>query len=612
MTKNFENDEIKQIEEHGIKNIKYMMKMLWRADKGTVIYTLYKNIGEEIFYVFFFVYMTQYIYTCIEQKTPFNQLLRFIIVLCICHVVIHIVSAGHSYYMKLHMPLVYKSIYGQVIDKSIQIEYKKFEEPEFYDKFTRALDECVSRSIQTLYSISFLTGNFISSIMASVVVARVDWRLLLFVIPAIAASMYFGSKTSKAYFDMDMKNTRNMRTAAYTKRVFYEKKYAAEIRLFGIKNVLLSRHCKAYDDLYKTTREYRIKIAQYDALRWLIFCAVSLSLPMIFVAFIVKGNPGIVVAPYIAMVSALEFVSGGISVTIDRSIEVMKHSKYITNIKSFLEYEPKTRVNCVSADERLSEIEFKNVSFTYEGALKPTIVNMNLHIHSGEKIAFVGHNGAGKTTLVKLIMGLYDVTDGEILVGGKNVSDYEAKSYHSHFGTVFQDLQIFALPISENVLMRKPQNDEERKIVEEAIEKAQLGEKLKSLPNGIDTMVTKEFDDNGIVFSGGESQKLAIARVFAKNPDIVILDEPSSALDPIAEYNMYNNMLEASEGKTVIFISHRLSSARVADKIYMLENGEIIESGSHDELMKMNGSYAKMFEIQAKNYKKCIQEAEVI
>ncbi|MDE7234596.1 MAG: ABC transporter ATP-binding protein/permease, partial [Ruminiclostridium sp.] len=198
--------------------------------------------------------------------------------------------------------------------------------------------------------------------------------------------------------------------------------------------------------------------------------------------------------------------------------------------------------------------------------------------------------------------GLYHATGGEISISGVNINDYEPKSFHSRFGTVFQDLQVFALPLSHNVLMRKPQNEEERRLVEDSLRKAQFGEKLDSLEKGIDTMVTKEFDENGMGLSGGEAQKIAIARVFARKPDIVILDEPSSALDPIAEYKMYQNMLSAAENETVIFISHRLSATRDADRIYMFENGTVIEQGSHAELMALNGKYAEMWKLQAQNY----------
>lgn len=258
--------------------------------------------------------------------------------------------------------------------------------------------------------------------------------------------------------------------------------------------------------------------------------------------------------------------------------------------------------------QSLGDIDLKDVSFTYTGSKSPVIQNLSLHISKGERIALVGENGAGKTTLVKLLMGLYPIREGSITIDDVDIQEYNKQEYHKHFGTVFQDLQIFSLPLSHNVLMKEPENEEERQLVVESLEKAQFGDKLKTLPQGIDSMVTKEFDENGFICSGGQAQKIAIARVFAKDPDIVILDEPSSALDPIAEYNMYKNMMEASEGKTVFFISHRLSSARIADRIYFLEHGQIVETGTHDELMELDGKYAEMFQLQAKNYKEKQQE----
>ena len=248
------------------------------------------------------------------------------------------------------------------------------------------------------------------------------------------------------------------------------------------------------------------------------------------------------------------------------------------------------------------KIDFRDVSFSYVPERK-LIEHMNLVVEPGQMVAIVGGTGAGKTTLVKLLMGLYPISGGKLMVDGVDIREYDKRDYQRHFGAVFQDLQIFSLPLSHNVLMKEPENEEERALVVEALEKAQFADVLEKLPDGINSMVTKEFDDKGFICSGGQAQKIAIARVFAKKPDIVILDEPSSALDPIAEFNMYNNMLEASEGRTVFFISHRLSSARIADRIYFLEHGRIVEQGSHDELMQLDGKYAEMFRLQARNYK---------
>ena len=215
----------------------------------------------------------------------------------------------------------------------------------------------------------------------------------------------------------------------------------------------------------------------------------------------------------------------------------------------------------------------------------------------------MGVNGAGKTTLVKLILRFYDVTDGEILYNGINIKEYNTESLRSRFATVFQDYKNFALSVNENVMCREC-TEEDKAAAREALRKSGALEKTDALPDGADTVLTKEFDENGAGLSGGESQKTAVARMFARDFDIAILDEPSSALDPIAEYKMYENLISATESKTVIYISHRLSSAVLSDNIFVLKNGTVIESGSHNELMKNGGEYAEMFAVQAESYKK--------
>ena len=312
---------------------------------------------------------------------------------------------------------------------------------------------------------------------------------------------------------------------------------------------------------------------------------------------------GASVASYVAMVSAVGYIVTCINDALGHFSEAGKFCMYMKSIRDFLKCPIEETIHdAVLPEGNMGEISYENVSYHYAGSSQMIIKGLNLKVRQGEHIALVGENGAGKTTLMKLLMGLYPVSDGKITVGGKDIGEYEPEAYRDCFGTVFQDFQIFSLPICENVLMKAPETEEERCIVVDALEKAQFGEVLKKLPQGIDTFLTKEFDEKGFVCSGGQAQKIAIARVFAKNPQVVILDEPSSALDPIAEYNMYCNMMEAAKGKTVFFISHRMSSARMADRILFLENGHIVEEGTHEKLMEKNGRYAEMFRLQAKNY----------
>lgn len=582
-------------------NVLYMLKILWHGSKGFVIYTFVKELNENVFWTVFSVYLTQWIYTAIENNTPFTALASFVGVMCIGHICIHIISALHQLCEKQFLPKMYQDFYKRVIHKSISMEYAEFERPDFYDKYTRALNECQQRGSTILYYSAYLVASIASVVTATIIVARVDPMLLLFIIPMVAVSMFFGKKAGDLYYALDFQNTRDGRVAIYAKRVFYEKKYAAELRLFGIGKLLLSRHEKAYEGMAERTKQIRKKLCVIEPVKWICYNILSAILPYLYIALVLEGGNASTAA-YIAMIPALSSLSWRTSDAVEFIVALAKESAFVSNLREFLSYEPKTNADELIEADDLSDIEIRNMGFTYEGAEKATLHDVNISIKKGEKIAIVGSNGAGKTTLVKLIMGLYDPTEGTIKISGEDTSKYERKSLHRRFGIVFQDLQIFALPLSHNVLMRKPENDEERKLVEDSLRKAQFGDKLDSLEKGIDTMVTKEFDENGMGLSGGEAQKIAIARVFARKPDIVILDEPSSALDPIAEYNMYKNMLTATDGETVIFISHRLSATRDADRIYMFEHGTVIEQGTHEELMRLKGKYAEMWKLQAQNY----------
>ena len=243
----------------------------------------------------------------------------------------------------------------------------------------------------------------------------------------------------------------------------------------------------------------------------------------------------------------------------------------------------------------------KNVSFRYDGAEEDTLKEISFTIKQGERIALVGSNGSGKTTLVKLLLRLYDPREGEILLDGVNIKEMTLNSYRDCFSTVFQDFKLFSMSVRDNVLLREPcEGDNE--LVIQALKESGAYDRVMRMPKGLDTVLTREFDDEGVNLSVGEAQKLSLARVFAEKAPFVILDEPSSALDPIAEYTMFENMMKATEGRSVLFISHRLSSAVLADRVILMDGGRITEIGTHEELMSMKGAYAEMFTRQAENY----------
>ena len=590
-----------------LKNLMYALKQVWKADKKLLIFTLFKNSIEQVFYVFFFVYLTKYIFNCIERNISYKNLLWFLVIACSLHVVIHFICGWYEAYRKIKTPEIYRQIFHRVMDISDRLELKDFESPDFYDRYARALDRCVESSINIAIKTGVFIGNIFSTIMSLVVVVTVDPALLIFMVIPIFVSLYFGKKNAKANYDREKNITRDKRIADYVKRVYYEKKYAAEVRLFDINSLMLEKQEKAVNSMERVSLKYRMKSAFYAFLMKGSYSILAGIFAYLYVAFKVKYGNVTDLSSYVAMITAMAFSTDQLKAAVENRIFISNESKLFQNLADFLEQDREEKKSKKVIDEIVS-VELCDLTFTYPGAEKPTIEGMSFKWNKGEKLAVVGYNGAGKTTLIKLVMGLYPVDDGKILINGIDINEIDLDSYRKRFGTVFQDLQVFAMTLSENVLMRRPENENDYEKVREALLNAQFDINHRGLTNGLDTVISREFDESGFVPSGGQAQKIAIARVFAQNPDMVILDEPSSALDPLAEYNMYNNMMKLSEGKGVVFISHRLSSARMADKIFLMKDGKIVERGTHDELMALNGFYHEMFMLQAENYQESIPE----
>ena len=524
-------------------------------------------------------------------------------VFCVFHIGVHILSAYNNYMEKISTMRIYRHIFQKIIQKAKKIGINQYENPKFYDEFSRALDEALEQGMGGLFLTAWGVGCIVRAMVAMGILVTVDVMLLVFVIPPLLGSLCFGLRESGEEFAARREETVGKRKMEYAKRVFYEKKYAGELRLYPMAKVLFGLHKEGYLERYEKNQIHQRRIAVYKVLETLLFAGILSFGSYLYITYRLKLGGRTSVAAYVAMVSAVGYIVTCISDALGHFSQAGKLCMYMKCIRDFMDCPVEGTVkDAIMPEGNMGDISFEHVSYHYDGSDRMIIKDLNLKIRQGEHIALVGENGAGKTTLMKLLMGLYPVSSGSILVGGQNISQYDPETYRDQFGTVFQDFQIFSLPLCENVLMKSPETEEERQIVVDALKKAQFGEVLQKMPKGIDTFLTKEFDENGFVCSGGQAQKIAIARVFAKDPQVVILDEPSSALDPIAEYSMYCNMMEAAKGKTVFFISHRMSSARLADRILFLEHGHIVEQGSHEELIKKNGRYAEMFHLQAQNY----------
>lgn len=571
----------------------YTVQTIWRADKGCILLSFYKNCTEEVYMSFFFILMLQMIYSYIESGRSFMGLLRFVTLFCLGHICIHLVSAWHAYYIRRKTPKVYAYIFNRVIDKAVRIELTKYEQPDFYDRFARALDECLTKAMDGLHSLTWATGCALSAVAAIFLIARVDPVMLVFSLPSIVASFLFSSRINKLQYELRLEETRDKRAAEYVKRVFYEKKYAGEIRLYNIRKVLLREHKESFDRRQQLYVRIYGRINFYKQIQDMVIFGLPILLTYIYVSIVLKTTGEAKIGLYVATLGSVDYFAWRVKTAIKNFMEAGKNCMYMNNLQEFLEMDEETVENGVrTVQGELGDIVLDHVSFQYTGSKKPVIQDLSLQIRKGERIALVGENGAGKTTLVKLLMGLYPIQYGTISVGGVDIREYDKRDY-----------QIYGATLVENVLMDEEKKGDRERVME-ALRLADFEKKLEKLPEGLDSNMTREFREDGTMLSGGEAQKVAIARMLARTGrlSLAILDEPSSALDPLAEYKLNTNMMKNAGDATVIFISHRLSTTRDADRIYMFENGQIIEEGNHQELMKLKGKYAAMFEKQAYYY----------
>ena len=491
----------------------------------------------------------------------------------------------------------------KIYKKSTEVDLACYETPEFYDKYVKAMDETQDRVWKVMNTLDNLIWNIISLALTSLLIFTIDPFLILFALVPLALGFI---RRRRKVLEHDQTSARKPinRKFSYVRRTFYLGEYSKEMRMggfFGHQIEMLNEVRRNYNEI---TKKFGPRLAIYDFITNFGLEVITVLGATLYAVWrtIGPGQSSMTMGDCLVVLNSIGTISYTLSTMVQYLAEFSEHALYIEDVRYFLDYEPKIKEDPSAPEAAAGAIEFKNVHFKYEGAEKESLRGINFKIREGERIAVVGRNGSGKTTLVKLLLRLYDPTEGEIVLNGKDAKDYRLSSWRSLFGSVFQDFKLFSLSVKENVVLRLPREGDDE-LVTDALKESGAWQKIEKLDRGIETTMTREFDDEGVCLSIGEQQKVSLARIFAEKTPFVILDEPSSALDPIAEHTMFENMIRATEGRSVIFISHRLSSATLADRVYMMEDGEIIEEGSHAELMEMNGKYAEMFHLQAKNYK---------
>lgn len=595
-----------------MKNSWFAMKLAATICPSLIVHTFIMWLIGQSEWVFFDGVFMKVIVNALSEGRDFKSILSFIL---ICAAIFCLLAIYTGYVDNVVYPLktnrLYGGIYKKLYAKAKNVELSCYEDPDFYNRYTMAMDGAEQKITAVIRGMIGAVIGTAASASVFYMMYEIDHFAMLFIISPLIGNFLFGNLKNKYDYMRYQDSVPNDKVLNYVSRMMYLPDGAKEIRLSNVFSLLKKQYGQATENNVKVANKYAFRNAHMNFWRITFTFTVIFEGVLLYAIYRNRVTGSITLAELTIMTSLMVAMTWILIRVFENVMEVLKNGMFINNLKGFLEYEEKIPEDSdgemPAAD--FESLEFQNVSFSYKD--KEIIHDLSFKITRGQTAALVGHNGAGKTTIIKLMLRLYDPDSGTILYNGKDIKLYNLKAYRDIFATTFQDFKLFGMTVKENILMGRHYENEDQ-LVKEALKKAGVLERIEQLDKGIDSVMTKEFDEAGCVLSGGESQKVAVARTFIKNSPMKIFDEPSSALDPIAEYELFNSIIGEGKDHTMLFISHRLSSVKNCDKVFMLEQGRLIEEGTHKELMEKNGSYAAMYKKQAMNYLAIENEEEVI
>lgn len=586
-------------------NIKYILKQISINEKSLL----------KIFPITFFTYaFLRYVYSFFQKflidlvtnEGSVKDLGIFIGVFFVLLLVFYFLQTIHNNHLWYKLIIFRFKLIIKKNFKILTMPFENFESPKILDCIEKAGNAVNSNNngIEGMTHQLFLFVQELGIVIFGLILLGTMNIWIVSGMLVLAVINFLISNKANKYTKTQIwdKLSRFWRKLFYVNHSVVDFSFAKDIRMYGLRSFLSNKLKNLHKERYAAqVRNSRIWfwISITSSILWF-FSQLGVYAYLIYKVF----THSFTIGNFTLYLSSSMTFFESISSLLNCVSELLQRSREVDDFRSFMEFE----------DEKLKDsnslpipnfdsykFEFKNVSFKYPFSEKYALKNLNITLNAGERLAVVGLNGAGKTTFIKLLLRLYEPTEGKILLNGNDISLYDKDSYYKIFSPVFQEVNLFAFSLAENVSMSEKEIID-RKKVQENLEKAGLKEKLKSLKDGIDTQILKIIYDDGVDFSGGEKQKLALARALYKNAPVVILDEPTAALDAIAESKLYENFDKLIGGKTSVYISHRLSSTKFCDKVAFFKDGKLSEYGTHDSLMKKNGDYAKMFHTQSQYY----------
>ena len=586
----------------GIKNTSYLLGYVRRHVPALFYTNILTGILWGYLNVASSVLVIKVVFDMIGDGRPFIDVCKFLLMMSM----ILLPALGIIYFCEKRLWPVLKlklgkSLHAELFLKAQKVDLRCYDDAKFYTSFIWTVREAEEHVYRAVGNMGRVLLHVLACLGVIAIMLEIDPIILVIAIVSMILKFLFRLVKTRFEFLREQRLMPLVKKYEYISRVFYMPDYAKELRMSRVDRLLTEKFddCVSKMDTVYKRLQFRLTVLEISEQVCNVFLTNAfLICVLVYKILIVKSVSVGDLSVSIAAVGKLNSMYNGL---LEALSQFVQSGMFADKLRTFQATDqtitsPK---NAAALPASSGDLEFCNVSFRYDSSDSWVLRHINMKIKAQSKVAIVGYNGAGKSTLVKLMMRLYDPTEGEILLNGRNIKDYDVDEYRHSFGTLFQDFQIYAAELGENVKMGLV-DDKEEGAIKGALIKAGVAENLRDLS----VPLLREYDKNGRSVSGGEAQKIAIARAFLKDPHTYILDEPSSALDPISEYNLNQMLFEMSKDKTVIFISHRLSTTRMAEQIYMMEQGRIIEEGNHEELLARGGRYAEMFVKQAEKYQK--------
>ena len=490
----------------------------------------------------------------------------------------------------------------RVLEHASSLDLTAYEDPVFYDRLERARVQATDRLVM-IQAVGRLIQQVITTITLSVSIMFFSPWLMLLLILGVVPAFLGESHFAFLGYAKNFRQTPLRRQLDYLRILGGSKEAAKELKLFGLRKFLIDRFTKLSDEIYVENIGLSRRKLIAGSLLSMVGTMGYYSAYVFVIWRTVNGALSIGTLTFLA--GAIQQASSNIQQIFSTIAAIGDQALFLTDLLAFFQMEPtiRSKPNALPAPRPIKQgVEFRNVSFSYPGNSRLILDHINFQLHPAERLALIGENGQGKTTIVKLITRLYDPTEGQILLDGIDLRDYDLEDLHREMGVIFQDFMRYEMTAAENIAVGRVEELKNPELLQVAAHKSMADATIARLPKGYDQMLGRRFEE-GVDISGGEWQKVALARAYLRDAQILILDEPTAALDARSEFEVFQRFAELTAGKMALFISHRFSTVRSADRIIVLENGRIAEEGSHDQLSRLGGRYAEMFEMQASSYR---------